>query len=127
MTTWNLEGTRHHVLICNGSTCMRHGGEEVTREIRKEIKAHGADHLIHTTRTRCNGRCKDACVVIVYPDGEWYREVTPELGQEIIRRYLRNAEPIADHCTYLFDQKFQATGMGKVGIEKEMLKSLRSD
>jgi len=37
MTTWNLTGTKHHVLICNGSSCMRKGGEEATQEIRNEI------------------------------------------------------------------------------------------
>lgn len=85
MTTWNLSGTKKHVLICNGSSCMKKGGEEITQAIRDEIVNRNLDQVIHTTRTRCNGRCKDACVVIVYPDGIWYRDITPELGRKIVK------------------------------------------
>ncbi|KKB36778.1 (2Fe-2S) ferredoxin domain-containing protein [Bacillus thermotolerans] len=85
MTTWNLKGTDTHLLICNGSSCMRKGGEEVTQAIRDEISLIGADDRIHTTRTRCNGRCKDACIVIAYPQGIWYHVNSPEVGREIVR------------------------------------------
>lgn len=72
MATWNLEGMQTHLLICNGGTCMKKNGEEVTQAIRAEISAHKLDDKIHTTRTKCNGRCKDGCVVIAYPQGNWY-------------------------------------------------------
>lgn len=85
MTTWNLEGTKSHLLLCNGSSCLRKGGEEVTLAIRDEISVLGVDQHIHTTRTRCNGRCQDACVVIAYPQGNWYRVDSPEMGREIVR------------------------------------------
>lgn len=85
MTTWNLEGMNSHLLICNGSSCMKKGGEEVTQAIRDEITLLELDQQVHTTRTRCNGRCKDACVVIAYPQGTWYRADTPEFGREIVR------------------------------------------
>ncbi|WP_260286195.1 (2Fe-2S) ferredoxin domain-containing protein [Peribacillus aracenensis] len=84
MTTWNLMGTNTHLLICNGSSCMKKGGEEVTQAIRDEITSKGLDMKIHTTRTRCNGRCKDACVVIAYPQGNWYRVETPDFGRQIV-------------------------------------------
>jgi (2Fe-2S) ferredoxin len=77
MATWDFSETKHHVLICNGGSCMRDGAEELTQEIRKEIKAQGLDDVIHTTRTRCNGRCKDKCVVIHYPIGTWYQGMKP--------------------------------------------------
>ncbi|WCN38815.1 (2Fe-2S) ferredoxin domain-containing protein [Aneurinibacillus uraniidurans] len=88
MATWDLTGTQHHLLICNGGSCMRAGGEDVTQAIRNEIAAHHADALIHTTRTRCNGRCEDACVVISYPAGRWYKDMTPEAGRALVRDHL---------------------------------------
>ncbi|BAU27297.1 (2Fe-2S) ferredoxin [Aneurinibacillus soli] len=92
MTTWNLAGTQHHLLICNGGSCMQAGGEDVTQAIRSEIAAHSADALIHTTRTRCNGRCGDACVVISYPTGRWYKDMTPEMGRALVREHLGEAK-----------------------------------
>ena len=85
MTTWNLEGTKTHLLLCNGSSCLRKGGEEVTQAVRDEISVLGLDQQIHTTRTRCNGRCQDACVAIAYPEGIWYRVDSPEMGRQMVR------------------------------------------
>ncbi|MDQ0201166.1 (2Fe-2S) ferredoxin domain-containing protein [Neobacillus ginsengisoli] len=105
MTTWNLKGTKHHVLICNGSSCMRKGGEEATQAIRNEIEHLNYDTFIHTTRTRCNGRCKDAPVVIVYPEGTWYKEVTPEVGSKIVHQHLAGGCSIEDHIIYQYEQE----------------------
>ncbi|PLR80378.1 2Fe-2S ferredoxin [Bacillus canaveralius] len=105
MTTWNLKGTKHHVFICNGSSCMRKGGEEATQAIRNEIANLDLDTLFHRTRTRCNGRCKDAPVAIVYPDGTWYKEVTPEVGSKIVKQHLPGGCLLEDHIIYQYDQE----------------------
>lgn len=88
MTTWNLSNMQSHLLICNGSSCMRKGAEEITLAIRDEITKLGLDEQIHTTRTRCNGRCKDACVVIAYPQGSWYKASNTEEGRVIVKDCL---------------------------------------
>lgn len=85
MTTWNLSGMKSHLFVCNGSSCMRKGAEDITLAIREEIAELGLDEQIHTTRTRCNGRCKDACIVIAYPQGSWYKASSTEIGREIVR------------------------------------------
>lgn len=78
MATWDLSTTKHHLFICNGSSCKKGGAEELTQSIRNEISTNGLDQVIHTTRTLCNGRCHDKCVVISYPEGNWYKDMTPE-------------------------------------------------
>ena len=78
MATWDLSNVKHHIFICNGSSCSRVGAEELTQAIREEIADRELDDTIHTTRTRCNGRCHDKCVVIDYPKGTWYKDLKPE-------------------------------------------------
>ncbi|TYP76663.1 (2Fe-2S) ferredoxin domain-containing protein [Paenibacillus methanolicus] len=117
MVTWNLNQTKHHVLICNGGSCMRQQGEEVTLAIRSEIARHAAEDGIHTTRTRCNGRCDDACVVIVYPEGIWYRDMTPETGRRLVREHLLQSKPLQDRVAYSYLQdRFVPSGMGTTGV-----------
>lgn len=70
MSTWDLSCTKQHVLLWNGSSCMRKGAEEVTQRIRAELTERNLDDVIHTSRTRCNGRCKDACIVVA-----WYKDM----------------------------------------------------
>lgn len=84
MTTWNLTKMHRHLLICNGATCMGAGAEEVTKQIRDEIRKNRLDEVIHTSRTRCNGRCKDKCVVIDYPKGTWYSVQEEETARAIV-------------------------------------------
>ncbi|WP_100331260.1 (2Fe-2S) ferredoxin domain-containing protein [Bacillus xiapuensis] len=103
MATWNLTEMNHHVLICNGSSCMRKGGEEVTLAIRSEIKKRNLEVQVHTSRTRCNGRCKDACVVVVYPEGTWYHEVDEPLAERIVSEHLEQGKPVEEAVTYTYN------------------------
>ncbi|GGB53729.1 (2Fe-2S) ferredoxin domain-containing protein [Fictibacillus barbaricus] len=104
MTTWNLNGTMSHVLICNGSSCMRKGGEEVTQAIRDEIKKQEMDTLVHTTRTRCNGRCKDACIAIIYPEGTWYKVPDEEAARTIVHQHLLLGEKVKELIVYEYGE-----------------------
>ncbi|MBB5354321.1 MULTISPECIES: ferredoxin [Anoxybacillus] len=106
MATWNLQGTKHHVLICNGASCMRKRGEEVTQAIRDEIDQLQLHAYVHTTRTRCNGRCEDACVVIVYPEGVWYRTIDEQVARDIVRKHVRDGEVLHEYVTYTYDEGF---------------------
>ncbi len=98
----DLSTTEHHILICNGGSCMREGAEELTRQLRDEIAIQQAGKQLHTSRTRCNGRCGDACVVIVYPQGTWYRNMTPETGRELVRA-LNNGKTAAANVSHQYN------------------------
>ncbi|RAK19544.1 (2Fe-2S) ferredoxin [Anoxybacillus vitaminiphilus] len=126
MATWNLSGTKHHVLICNGASCMRKGAEEVTQTIRAEIEALYLDDLVHTSRTRCNGRCQDACVVIVYPEGTWYKAITPELARQLVKMHLLKGIPLEEAISYKYEEQegfFLANPDVPIGISKTAKKS----
>ena len=116
MTTWNLTGMQKHVLICNGSSCQKKVGEEITVSIRSEIKNLNLDEKIHTTRTRCNGRCNDGCVVIVYPEGTWYSANSIEVGRAIIQSQVNPSINLHESLIYQFkDNKlFPANGLNRM-------------
>lgn len=119
MATWNLGTTKHHVLICNGSSCNRVGAEEVTQAIRTEIANQEMDEYIHTTRTGCNGRCHDKCVVISYPDGIWYKDMKPDDARELINS-LKTDQPFVQKTSHTFcGEGFQRTEGTVKGISKQ--------
>ncbi len=96
---------------------MKQGGEEVTQAIRDEVTKLGADKLIHTTRTRCNGRCADACVVIAYPQGVWYKNITPETGRLLVHKHLEGSR-LEEQIVYSYEREFIASGLSIEGIAK---------
>ncbi|WNB92935.1 (2Fe-2S) ferredoxin domain-containing protein [Bacillus sp. NEB1478] len=99
-----LTGVSKHVLLCNGVSCSKNGSEEVTNLIRQEIKRLGLMEKIHTTKTLCNGRCKEGPIVIVYPDGDWYKEITPKKSSQLINK-INNNEKLIDSLSYKFEGK----------------------
>ncbi|MGG3452113.1 (2Fe-2S) ferredoxin domain-containing protein [Domibacillus aminovorans] len=119
MTTWYLSNTKHHVLICNGSSCNEAGAEELTQAIRKEISEREMDDTIHTTRTWCNGRCHDKCVVINYPKGTWYKDLQPEDAPLFLNSLLAN-EDYKEKASHSFvGQGFERSPGVVTGVSKD--------
>lgn len=119
MATWNLTDTRHHILICNGGSCYKAGAEELTQSIRKEITAKGLGPVIHTSRTLCNGRCQDKCVLITYPDGRWYKEISSEDAPHFIESLLTQ-NWMEEKVSHRFNgQSFEPTKGTIIGIERD--------
>ncbi|KAB2336597.1 (2Fe-2S) ferredoxin domain-containing protein [Cytobacillus depressus] len=122
MATWDLSRTAHHVLICNGSSCSQVGAEELTQAIRKEISSREADDVIHTTRTRCNGRCQDKCVIISYPTGTWYKDLKPEDAPVFIDSLL-NGEDFEEKVSHSYNGAGFVRVDGVVtGVQKDKVK-----
>lgn len=119
MATWDLSNTKHHVLICNGSSCNQVGAEELTQAIRKEISDREIDDVIHTTRTRCNGRCHDKCVVIDYPKGTWYKDLKPGDASRFIDSLLVNEDYIEKVSHTFYDQGFKRSEGITTGVSKD--------
>ena len=125
MATWDLSNTNHHILICNGSSCNRAGAEELTQAIRKEISNRELDDIIHTTRTRCNGRCHDKCVVIHYPKGAWYRDLKPEDAPLLIDSLCAD-EDYTEKVSHSYDgQRFERSFGVIAGVPKDKEKVIK--
>lgn len=119
MATWDFSDTKHHILLCNGSSCNKAGAEELTQAVRNEISSRGLDSSIHTSRTRCNGRCKDKCVLVVYPIGNWYRDMKPEDAPVLIESLLDPNVTFDEKIAYQYNgETFERTEGTVVGAKK---------
>ncbi|MBM4763170.1 (2Fe-2S) ferredoxin domain-containing protein [Bacillus sp. B15-48] len=119
MATWDLSHTKHHILLCNGSSCSEVGAEELTQAIRKEISDRELDDIIHTTRTRCNGRCHDKCVVIHYPKGTWYKDLGPEDAPHFVDSLLTNEDYMEKVSHSFHDNRFERLPGIITGVSKD--------
>jgi (2Fe-2S) ferredoxin len=100
----DLVKVRHHLILCEGEPCSKRGACEITTAIRAEISRLQLDESVHTTRTRCNGRCEDGPIVIVYPEGVWYSDVSVESSAEIVGRHLAAGIPVMEKILHRFAQ-----------------------
>ncbi|HMC87240.1 MAG TPA: (2Fe-2S) ferredoxin domain-containing protein [Chitinophagaceae bacterium] len=88
MAIKDLTKIRKHLFLCNGGSCKLLGAEESTAAIREAIAACNLSEEIHTTKTLCNGRCKDGPVVISQPDGIWFNKMVKEKAEEFVWEYF---------------------------------------
>ena len=102
MAIKDLTKVQTHLFLCNGSTCKNKGAEESTKIIRETIQENGLHEMIHTTKTLCNGRCDDGPVVIVQPEGQWYKEITPEVARDFVIRGLVKDEAVIEKFLYQY-------------------------
>ncbi|HEX5632571.1 MAG TPA: (2Fe-2S) ferredoxin domain-containing protein [Gemmatimonadales bacterium] len=116
MATYDLDGVRHVVFVCLGSDCRKHGADGVLANLKGEIKELGLRGQVHVVRTRCMGRCDDACNVVVTPAGPWYGGVSARSAKRIAREHLRDGVPVAELEAYdIGGAHVRKTGGGKRG------------
>src|SRR5690554_5519050 len=79
---------RAHVLVCGGAGCLSTGCKAVLDRFTDEIKAHNLEEEVHVVETGCIGTCDLGPVIVIYPEGIFYKEVTPDDVKEIVEEHL---------------------------------------
>lgn len=88
-TLAKIETSSARVSVCAGAGCMASGADEVIAAFRAEIESQGLTADVDTKGTGCPGFCERGPIVVVYPEGTCYLEVTPEDVPEIVTRTIR--------------------------------------
>ncbi len=85
---------RKHLLVCVNSECVSQGSGALLAALRLKLKERGLDRTIQTTKTSCLRRCGDGPLLVVYPDGVWYRSLKPSDLDEVIEQHLCANRPV---------------------------------
>jgi len=88
-----------HVLVCGGTGCTSSGSVKIRDVFEKELAANGISDSVKIVQTGCFGLCALGPVVIVYPEGTFYSQVTPEDVAEIVKTHLVEGK-LVDRLVY---------------------------
>ena len=79
---------RAHVLVCGGTGCTSSGSPKIQDAFHQEIEKNGLAEEVKVVQTGCFGLCALGPVVIIYPDGTFYSNVTVDDVAEIVSEHL---------------------------------------
>lgn len=83
-----------HVLICGGAGCVSSGCKKVKEAFLAQLEEKALSDDVKVVETGCIGSCDLGPVMVIYPEGVFYKKVQPEDVSEIVEEHLLKGRPV---------------------------------
>ena len=92
-------GYRKQVLVCGGTGCTSSHSLKVIEQLEKSLKELNINDVL-IVKTGCFGLCALGPIMIVYPEGAFYSQMTPEHAKTVAERHLVKGGEIVKELLY---------------------------
>ena len=92
-------GYRKQVLVCGGTGCTSSRSLKVIEQLEASLKELGINDVL-IVKTGCFGLCALGPIMIVYPEGAFYSQMTPEHAKTVAEKHLVKGGDIVKELLY---------------------------
>ena len=89
-------GYRKQILVCGGTGCTSSGSKKVIEALESELKKQGLEKEVLVVKTGCFGLCALGPIMIVYPEGAFYSQATPEGVIRIVDEHIKKGNIVKE-------------------------------
>ena len=90
-----IDHARHHLFLCLGPDCAPMAEGQKTWDYLKRRCSE-----LHLPVMRTKAGCLRVCIggpwLLIYPEGIWYGQVTPERCERILQEHVLNGKPVRE-------------------------------
>jgi len=96
---------KYHIFVCtscrtNGTQkgyCHSKESVKLVEKFMEEIEDRDLSSECMVTNTGCFGICSRGPIAVIYPEGTWYGNLTPEAVEEIMEKHIEGGEVVTEY------------------------------
>lgn len=124
-----LAKIQRHIFLCADQTvpkcCSKQASLESWEYLKLRLKQLNLDkptdnhpHYIFRTKANCLRVCLSGPILVIYPDGVWYRQATPEVIERIIQEHLLGNQVVQEYAFLIHPLTEIATSLNQSLVDK---------
>ncbi|MCL2368466.1 MAG: 4Fe-4S binding protein [Oscillospiraceae bacterium] len=118
---------KQHIMVCGGTGCVAAKSFEIIDEFNRHLEKHGLQDEAKVVLTGCFGLCALGPIVIVYPEGSFYAEVTVDCVGRIVEEHIKGGNVVKDLLYHETVQEDEISCLSETPFYKKQLRiSLRN-
>jgi len=99
-----MNSPKYHIFVCascrvNGTQkgfCYSKGSVDLISRFMEEIEERDLSSEVMVTNTGCFGICDRGPIVVIYPEGTWYGNVTEDDVETIMEQHIEGGKIVKE-------------------------------
>ena len=94
LSTLTLKDGNFRLMVCAGTGCVTCKSLKVRERLEAELKERGLQQKVKVIITGCNGFCAEGPIMVVQPQGIFYKKLVPEEIPFLVEEHFLKGRPV---------------------------------